>query len=180
MDGTPITQLRGGSGGLPQQFQGNDGGYQMQQQMQPQMQQQMQPQMQQMQQMQHEQGQNNPVHMNGEQPINVQHEDEDIIENEDVGDIIEDIHQQENRTMGSRPELNKIGGDTLNMIIEHIKEPLTIILLYLLINQKQVDNIIFKYIRGLISEDGCVNVKGLIIKAVLMAALYYLVKTLLF
>ena len=62
-------------------------------------------------------------------------------------------------------------------IVSSIKHPLIIMVLYNLLNIKQVDNI-FKYknIKFLIDEDGQLTFASVVIKSILLALLFYVIK----
>jgi hypothetical protein len=62
-------------------------------------------------------------------------------------------------------------------IIKSVKHPLIIVILYILLNLKQVDNL-FKYktVALLVGEDGNLTFTSVVIKAVVLGLLFYLIK----
>tara|TARA_A100001015_G_scaffold199173_1_gene222320 strand:+ start:92 stop:625 length:534 start_codon:yes stop_codon:yes gene_type:complete len=84
------------------------------------------------------------------------------------------IQQQQNvdtRTLNTKME--SLG----NTIITQLKQPLLILILYCLLNIKQVDNVFkLKNIKFLVSETGELTFLSVIIKGIILSLLFYLIK----
>ena len=64
-----------------------------------------------------------------------------------------------------------------NTIVTELKQPLSILVLYCLLNIKQVDNVFkLKNIKYLVSENGDLTFLSVVIKGVILALLFYLIK----
>lgn len=66
-----------------------------------------------------------------------------------------------------------------NTIMEHLKQPLIIMVSYIILNTKYVDKIfLYKNISLLVDADGNLTFSSIVIKAIIMGLLFYLIKML--
>ena len=74
-------------------------------------------------------------------------------------------------------DLNNNSESLSKTVVTELKQPLIIIVLYCLLNIKQVDNVFkLKNIKYLVNETGELTFVSVVIKAVILALLYYLIK----
>lgn len=89
--------------------------------------------------------------------------------------VVQQVDQQQQnvdtRTLNTKME--SLG----NTIITQLKQPLLILILYCLLNIKQVDNVFkLKNIKFLVSETGELTFLSVIIKGIILSLLFYLIK----
>ena len=64
-----------------------------------------------------------------------------------------------------------------NMLTNELKYPLLQVLLYVLLNLDSVNVYLYKYIPMLFTSSRDLNIRGIVVKAVVLALLYYLITT---
>ena len=86
------------------------------------------------------------------------------------------IQQQQPLNMDTS-DLNSNIESLGNTVVTHLKQPLIILGLYSLLNIKQVDNVFkLKNIKYLVNDDGQLTFISVLIKGIILALLFYLIK----
>ena len=126
---------------------------------------------------------------------NIEYDNEDLQYNGSKETAILDVNQkqqgqqqvqqqvqqvpQQNTEFIDTSKFNSNISSISDILISNLKEPLIVIILYILLNLKHVDNIFkFKNIGLLVSDNGELTFTSIIIKSVLLGLIFYLIKML--
>lgn len=91
------------------------------------------------------------------------------------------MQQQQNLSKKNLQETESVNLNNTDDIIENIKKEsksiILVILLSVVLNLEQVDNLFKMQPTLFLTEGGCINMQGILIKAIVMGVIYYLVKS---
>lgn len=94
------------------------------------------------------------------------------------------MQQQQNLSKKNIQETENVNLNNTDDIIENIKKEsksiILVILLSVILNLEQVDNLFKMQPTLFLTEGGCINMQGILIKAILIGIIYYVVKSYVF
>ena len=101
--------------------------------------------------------------------INQIQKDNESIKNEPQFEQHPDIYEENNEKEIEEPEYT-----VYDMIYNEVSYPILVMVLFVILSLPQLDNILCGFINFICSDDGTINIFGILLKSLIMGILFYI------
>jgi len=101
--------------------------------------------------------------------INQIQKDNESIKNEPQFEQLPDVYEENNEQETEEPEYT-----VYDMIYNEVSYPILVMVLFVILSLPQLDNILCGFINFICSDDGTINIFGILLKSLIMGILFYI------